>query len=152
MGAEANLTKLNITLPTPPTPVATYVPTRQVGELLFISGHGPLVDGKYITGKVGSDLSLEEAQQAARQTGLCLLATARKALGSLDRVKGVVKALGLVNATPEFADHPAVINGFSDLMVEIFGEEIGKHSRSAVGAGSLPGMIPVEIELILQVG
>jgi len=151
MGAEANLAKRNITLPTPPTPVANYVPARQVGNLLYLSGHGPLVEGKYITGKVGKDLDIPKAQEAARQTGLNLLATARKMLGSLDRVKGVVKVLGLVNATPDFTDHPTVINGFSDLMVEVFGEEVGKHARSAVGAGSLPGLIPVEIEMILEV-
>ena len=151
MGAEAKLAELNIMLPSAPSPVANYVSARQVGNLLYLSGHGPMVDGKNITGKVGADLNVETGQEAARQTGLNLLATARRVLGSLDRVRGVVKALGMVNAAPDFTDHPNVINGFSDLMVEVFGDKIGKHARSAVGVGSLPGDIAVEIELILDV-
>jgi enamine deaminase RidA (YjgF/YER057c/UK114 family) len=151
MGAEANLVERNITLPEAPTPVANYVSAKQVGNLLYLSGHGPMVDGEYIAGKVGAELDIAAAQNAARQTGLNLLATTRRVLGSLDRVRNVVKALGMVNAVPDFKDHPTVINGFSDLMVEVFGEEIGKHARSAVGMGSLPGQIAVEIEVILEI-
>jgi enamine deaminase RidA (YjgF/YER057c/UK114 family) len=147
--AEANLKKRGITLPTPPKPVANYVTSVRVGNLLFLSGHGPSADTP--AGKVGKELTLEQGYQAARSTGLNLLATARAALGSLDKVKRVVKVLGMVNSAPGFADHPRVINGFSDLMVEVFGEAIGKHARSAVGMAELPGNIPVEIEMILEV-
>ena len=151
MGAEANLAKLKITLPAPPRPGGNYRPWRKVGNLLYLSGHGPEIEGHTITGKVGADLDLATGQQAARNVGLNLLTSTRGALGSLDRVRAIVKVLGLVNAAPDFAQHPAVINGFSDLMVEVFGEEIGKHARSAVGAGSLPGQIAVEIEMILEI-
>jgi len=147
--AEANLKKKNITLPTPPTPVANYVTSVRVGNLLFLSGHGPAANTP--AGKVGKELTLEQGYQAARATGLNLLATARAALGSLDKIKRVVKVLGMVNSAPGFADHPRVINGFSDLMVEVFGESIGKHARSAVGMAELPNNIPVEIEMILEV-
>jgi enamine deaminase RidA (YjgF/YER057c/UK114 family) len=147
--AEANLKKRNITLPKPPTPVANYVTSVRVGNLLFLSGHGPAPSTP--AGKVGKELTLEQGYQAARATGLNLLATARAALGSLDKVKRVVKVLGMVNSAPGFADHPRVINGFSDLMVEVFGETIGKHARSAVGMAELPANIPVEIEMILEV-
>ena len=146
---EENLKKLGITLPAPPTPVANYVTSVRVGNLLFLSGHGPTAGAP--AGKVGKDLTVEQGYQAARQTGLNLLATARAALGSLDKVKRVVKVLGMVNSAPGFADHPKVINGFSDLMVEVFGEAIGKHARSAVGMAELPNNIPVEIEMILEV-
>ena len=151
MGAEANLVERNITLPALPTPAASFVSARQVGNLLFLSGHGPMVDGEFITGKVGVDLDLEGAREAARHAGLNLLATAKHMLGSLDRVRGVIKVLGMVNAVPDFADHPKVMNAFSNLMLEVFGEEIGMHARSAVGMGSLPGQFPVEIEIILEV-
>jgi enamine deaminase RidA (YjgF/YER057c/UK114 family) len=147
--AEENLKKKNITLPTPPTPVANYVTSVRVGNLLFLSGHGPAANTP--AGKVGKELTLEQGYQAARATGLNLLATARAALGSLDKVKRVVKVLGMVNSAPGFADHPRVINGFSDLMVEVFGEAIGKHARSAVGMAELPNNIPVEIEMILEI-
>jgi len=149
MSAEDNLKRLHITLPEAPVPVATYVPAVQVGDLLFVSGHGPSKNGAIKRGKVGKDLTLEQGQQVARDVGMNLLATVRKHLGSLDKVKRVVKVLGMVNAASNFEDHPKVINGFSDLMVEIFGEN-GKHARSAVGMGSLPNDIPVEIEFILQ--
>ena len=151
MGAEANLSARDIQLPEPPAPAGNYRSWRQVGSLFYLSGHGPAINDQSITGKVGADLDIAAGQKAARNVGLNLLATTRAALGSLDRVKSVVKVLGLVNAAPDFDQHPAVINGFSDLMVEVFGEEIGKHTRSAVGAGSLPGQIAVEIEMILEV-
>jgi enamine deaminase RidA (YjgF/YER057c/UK114 family) len=146
---EENLKKLGITLPAPPTPVANYVTSVRVGNLLFLAGHGPTPGTP--AGKVGKELTLEQGAQAARQTGLNLLATTRAALGSLDKVKRVVKVLGMVNSAPGFADQPKVINGFSDLMVEVFGEAIGKHARSAVGMAELPNNIPVEIEMILEV-
>jgi enamine deaminase RidA (YjgF/YER057c/UK114 family) len=147
--AEENLKKLGIALPTPPTPVANYVTSVRVGNLLFLAGHGPTPGTP--AGKVGKELTLEQGAQAARQVGLNLLATTRAALGSLDKVKRVVKVLGMVNSAPGFADQPKVINGFSDLMVEVFGETIGKHARSAVGMAELPSNIPVEIEMILEV-
>jgi enamine deaminase RidA (YjgF/YER057c/UK114 family) len=152
MGAEARLKQLGIELPAVPAPMANYVRSVRVGNLLFLSGHGPQKDGKltYI-GKVGRDLSVEEGQQSARLVGLNLLASTREALGSLDRVKRVVKVLGMVNSADGFGDQPKVINGFSDLMVEVFGEAIGKHARSAVGMAELPMGIPVEIEMVLEV-
>jgi len=148
-GAEDNLKQKNIALPPPATPVANYVPAVRVGNLLFLSGVGP--GQSTPRGKVGKDLSLEQGYQAARATGLNLLATARATLGSLDKVKRIVKVLGMVNSAPGFTDQPKVINGFSDLMVEVFGEAIGKHARSAVGMAELPFNIPVEIEMILEV-
>ncbi len=154
MGAEANLKAKNITLPTPPTPLANYVGAVRVGNLLFVSGHGPsrTPDSKMAArGKVGKDLSTEQGAAVARDVGLNLLATVRTQLGSLDKVKRIVKVLGMVNATEDFGEQPKVINGFSDLMVEVFGEQIGKHARSAVGMGSLPMQIPVEIEMIVEV-
>jgi len=153
MGAEARIKERNITLPTPATPVANYVGAVRTGNLLFVSGHGPLrTDGKpSVRGKVGRELTLEQGYQAAREVGLNLLATTRAALGSLDKVKRVVKVLGMVNSADGFGDQPKVINGFSDLMVEVFGEAIGKHARSAVGMAELPMGIPVEIEMVLEV-
>jgi enamine deaminase RidA (YjgF/YER057c/UK114 family) len=148
-GAEDNLKQKNITLPTPVAPVANYVPAVRVGNLLFLSGSGP--DQATPRGKVGKDLTLEQGYKAARSVGLNLLATARANLGSLDKVKRVVKVLGMVNSAPGFTDQPKVINGFSDLMVEVFGEAIGKHARSAVGMAELPFNIPVEIEMILEI-
>ena len=153
MAAESRLKEKNITLPTPNTPVANYVGAVRAGNLLFVSGHGPLrADGKpAVRGKVGRELSVEQGYQVAREVGLNLLATTRASLGSLDKVKRVVKVLGMVNCTEDFPDPPKVINGFSDLMVEIFGEAIGKHARSAVGMAELPMGIPVEIEMVLEV-
>ena len=153
MGAEARLKELGITLPQPATPLANYVGAVRVGNLLFVSGHGPdRTDGKPMArGKVGRELTVEQAYQVARSVGLALLATTRTQLGSLDKVKRVVKVLGMVNSADGFGDQPKVINGFSDLMVQVFGEAIGKHARSAVGMAALPMGIPVEIEMILEV-
>ena len=151
MTAEQRLEELNIQLPDAPQPVAIYRPAVQVGNLLFVSGHGPnRADGTQITGKVGVELTTDEAKEAARVTGLCILSTVRNTLGSLDRVVRVVKVLGMVNATPDFGEQPQVINGFSELMMEVFGDP-GKGARSAVGMGSLPGNIPVEVEAIFEV-
>src|ERR1700756_2149955 len=149
-GAEARLKQKNIELPPVAAPVANYVGAVRTGNLLFLSGAGP---GREWSGKskVGKDLTIEEGYQAARSTGLNLLATTRQALGSLDKVKRVVKVLGMVNSAPGFTDQPKVINGFSDLMVEVFGGAIGKHARSAVGMAELPFGIPVEIEMVLEV-
>lgn len=151
MGAEARLAELKLELPAAPKPVATYVTAVRVGDLLYVSGHGPLrADGTLHVGRVGADLDVASGQAAARQTGLAILATVRGHLGSLDKVVRLVKVLGMVNATHEFVEHPKVINGCSDLMVEVFGDA-GKAARSAVGMGSLPGNIAVEIEAIFQV-
>jgi enamine deaminase RidA (YjgF/YER057c/UK114 family) len=151
MSAEARLKELRIILPNVPSPVANYVPFRLAGNLLFLSGQGPRgTDGQMLTGKVGSEVTVEEAYKRARLIGLQLLSATRQALGSLDRVDAVVKVLGMVNAVPEFKDHPKVINGCSDLFVEILGDA-GRHARSAVGMGSLPNQISVEIEAILAV-
>ena len=147
--AEDILKQKNIVLPAPATPVANFIPAVRVGNLLFLSGNGP--DPATPRGKVGRDLTLEQGYQAARSTGLNLLAATRAALGSLDRVKRIVKVLGMVNSAPGFTDQPKVINGFSDLMVEVFGEVNGKHARSAVGMAELPFGIPVEIEMIIEV-
>jgi enamine deaminase RidA (YjgF/YER057c/UK114 family) len=151
MSAEARLKELGIVLPPVPTPVANYVPYRLTGNLLYLSGQGPRDEkGVNLTGKVGKDVTVEEGYRRARLIGLGLLAATRHALGSLDRVDFVVKLLGMVNAVPEFTDQPKVINGCSDLFVEVFGDA-GRHARSAVGMGSLPGQISVEIEAILAV-
>jgi enamine deaminase RidA (YjgF/YER057c/UK114 family) len=151
MGAEQKLQQLGITLPESPAPVANYVRAVRTGNLLFLAGHGPQRDGKLIfIGKVGRDLTVEQGQEAARLVGLNLLASTREALGSLDRVRRIVKVLGMVNSAEGFGDQPRVINGFSDLMVEIFGEA-GRHARSAVGMAALPFGISVEIEMIVEV-
>ena len=151
MGAEARLTELNLTLPPAPKPMGTYLPAVRYGNLLYVSGHGPLrPDGTLHVGKVGADLGLEGGRDAARQTGLALLATVRANLGTLDRVVKLVKVLGLVNSAPDFLDHPKVINGFSDLMVEVFGES-GKAARSAFGVAALPGGIATEVEAIFEI-
>ncbi len=152
MGAEARIKDLGITLPQPAKPVGNYIPGVRVGDLLYLSGHGPVrVDGQPTArGKVGRDLSTEEAYKVAREVGINLLGSARVILGSLDKVKRIVKVLGMVNSADGFGDQPKVINGFSDLMVEVFGEN-GRHARSAVGMAELPMGIPVEIEMILEV-
>jgi enamine deaminase RidA (YjgF/YER057c/UK114 family) len=151
MSAEKKLKDLGIILPTPPQPIANYVRAVRVGDLLFVSGHGPYNDGKIkITGKVGRELTVEEGYQAARNVGLNCLATIKDAIGDLDKVRRVVKLLGMVHCTEDFKEQPTVINGCSDLLVEVFGE-IGKHARSAVGMQALPNGIPVEIEMILDV-
>ncbi|MGL4441588.1 MAG: RidA family protein [Bosea sp. (in: a-proteobacteria)] len=150
MSAEDNLTKLGLTLPDMPSPIANYVRFKRVGDLVFLSGQGPRKpDGSNHTGKVGADVTWEQAYEHAKLTGLGLLAAMKQAAGSLDKVE-VVKVLGMVNATPEFGDHPKVINGCSDLFVAILGEN-GRHARSAVGMGSLPNNITVEIEVIIRV-
>jgi enamine deaminase RidA (YjgF/YER057c/UK114 family) len=151
MTPEQRLEALGLTLPPVPTPVANYIPCRLAGNLLYISGQGPKrPDGTYRTGRLGRDISVEEAYQEARLTGLQLLAVAKAALGSLERIEAVLKLLGMVNAEPDFADHPKVINGCSDLLVDVLGEA-GRHARSAVGMGSLPNRMAVEIEAILLV-
>ncbi|HUG16355.1 MAG TPA: RidA family protein [Thermomicrobiales bacterium] len=151
MHIEARLQELGLELPAPPAPIANYVRYVQVGNLLFMAGHGPNRDGVPVyRGQLGSEVSIETGYEAARSTALNLLASCREALGDLDRVKRVVKVLGMVNSAPGFGDQPKVINGFSDLMVELFGEA-GRHARSAVGMAALPGGIPVEIEMILEV-
>ena len=152
MSAEARLRDKNITLPAPTSPLANYVGAVRVGNLLFLSGHGPIAEGKPMArGRLGKDLTTEEGYKVAREVGLNLLATTKTALGSLDKVKRVVKVLGMVRSAEGFGDQPKVINGFSDLMVEVFGDTIGKHARSAVGMAELPMGIPVEIEMILEV-
>jgi enamine deaminase RidA (YjgF/YER057c/UK114 family) len=151
MGAEDRLAQLKLELPPAPKPVATYLTALQVGDLLYVSGHGPLrADGTMITGKLGLDLDVTAGMAAARQTGLAILATLRDHLGSLDKVERLVKSLGMVNCTPEYGDQPKVINGYSDLMKDVFGEA-GVGTRSAVGMGALPGGIAVEIEAIFKV-
>ena len=148
---EAKLEKLGITLPAVSPPVANYVNAVQTGKLMFLAGKGPLKeDGKYITGKVGIDLTVEQGYEAARVTAINQLAVLKAELGELSRVKRIVKVLGMVNCAPDFGDQPEVVNGFSDLMVEVFGEK-GKHARAAVGMGSLPRNIAVEIEVIVEV-
>ena len=148
---EANLQKAGIELPAASTPVANYVNAVQTGNLIFLAGKGPKQsDGTYITGKLGADLTIEQGYEAARLTAINQLAVLKTELGNLNRVKRVVKVLGMVNATPEFTDHPKVVNGYSDLMVEVFGDR-GKHARAAVGMGSLPTDIAVEIEMIVEV-
>ena len=152
VGAEARVRQLKLKLPEIPTPVATYVPAVRVDNLLFVSGTGPRrPDGTFTQGRVGRDFTLAEGNAAARLVGLNMLATVRGSLGSLDKVVRLVRTLGMVNSTPDFMQHPQVINGFSDLMVEVFGEKFGKGARAAVGMGSLPSNIPVEIEAIFQV-
>ena len=154
MGAEARLKERNITLPQPATPLANYVGAVRVGSLLFVAGHGPFRrgDGTFTArGKLGRDLSVEQGYQVAREVGLNLLATVRASVGSLDNVTRIVKVLGMVASAEGFGDQPKVINGFSDLMVEVFGEAIGKHARSAVGLAELPMGIPVEIEMVVEV-
>jgi enamine deaminase RidA (YjgF/YER057c/UK114 family) len=152
VSAEKRLKDLGIDLGKVSSPVANYVNAVRTGNLLFLSGKGPRPgqDGKKPSGKVGRDYTVEEAYGYARSVGVDLLAVMRSELGSLDRVARVVKVLGMVNATPEFGDQPKVINGCSDLFVEVFGER-GMHARSAVGMGSLPGAIPVEIECIVEI-
>ena len=152
VSAEARLTQLNLELPPAPKPVAVYKPLVIVGSLAYVSGHGPVkTDKTLMTGRVGADLDLQNGKLAARQVGLTILATLRSELGSLNRVKRVIKVLGMINCTPDFRDHPAVINGCSELFADVFGKETGIGSRSAVGMGSLPGNIPVEIEAIFEI-
>lgn len=152
MSADTRLEELGISLPPPPKEMGVYKLLVQTGKLGYLSGHGPFLDdGSLMTGRLGEDLTLEEGQEVARQVGLNLLATLKDKLGSLDRVSRLVKTLALVNCTSDFYDHPAVVNGFSDLFAEVFGEEAGIGARSAMGTNSLPGNIPVEIEIIVEI-
>ena len=148
---EERLKAMGLTLPAVPVPVANYVPYRFAGNLLYLSGQGPKQpDGTYKAGRLGRDASVEQGYAEARLTGLQLLAVAKAALGELSRIEAVIKLLGMVNAEPDFSDHPKVINGCSDLLVEVLGDA-GRHARSAVGMGSLPNRMMVEIEAILLV-
>lgn len=147
---ETRLREMGITLRTPGLPTANFLGAVRVGNMVYLSGHGPLKDdGEYMKGKVGDVFNLEQAQAAARLTGINLIAALKAEVGNLNNVKRIVKVLGMVNAVPTFDQHSQVINGFSDLMVEVFGES-GKHARSAIGLGSLPMNIPVEIEMIVE--
>jgi enamine deaminase RidA (YjgF/YER057c/UK114 family) len=149
---ETRVQELHLTLPPAPKPVAKYKTAVRVGNMLYVSGHGPLKPDKtMITGKVGKDLNLEQGKAAARQVGLAILATVKDTMGSLDKVTRLVKTLGLVNCTDDFKDQPQVINGFSELMADVFGEDNGVGARSAVGTNSLPSNISVEIECIFEV-
>ena len=151
MNAEARLKELGLTLPTLQSPVANYLPYRIAGNLLFLAGQGPRApDGSSLSGKVGGEVSVDEGYRRARIIALQLLSATRMALGSLDRVEAVVKMLCMVNAVPDFKDHPKVANDMSDLFVEVFGDA-GRHARSAVGMGSLPNQISVEIEGVLAI-
>jgi enamine deaminase RidA (YjgF/YER057c/UK114 family) len=151
MSPEAKLKELGLQLPTPPVPIASYVPWRRAGQLLYLSGQGPRDEaGQISIGRLGRDCSVERGYADARCVGLQLLATIRAAIGSLDRVEAVIKLLGMVNAEPDFGDQPKVINGCSDILVEVLGER-GKHARSAVGMGSLPNGMTVEVEAIILI-
>ena len=148
---EARLRELNITLPSPPQPVANYVNGVRAGNLIFLAGKGPKYpDGREMTGKVGQDVTIEQGYEGARQTAINQLAVLKVMLGDLNKVKRIVKVLGMVNCDPSFVEQPAVINGFSDLMVEVFGER-GRHARAAVAMTSLPRGQAVEIELVVEV-
>lgn len=152
MSAEAKLQSLGLQLPPPPKAAGVYQAVVIFGNAAYVSGHGPLnPDGTLTKGRVGDDLDLAAGKTAARQTGLAILATLRAKLGSLDRVKRLVKSLGMVQCTPEFKDHPAVINGYSELMGEVFGPDLGIGARSAVGMTSLPGNMAVEVEAIFEI-
>ena len=152
MSFESRLTQLNLQLPPAPPRGGVYKPVMISGNLAYFSGHGPYKsDGTYITGKVGADLDLAAGQEAARQTGLAILASMRESLGSLDRIKRVIKLLGMVDCPSDFHEHPQVINGCSELYRDIFGEDAGVGVRSAVGMGSLPGGISVEIEGVFEI-
>lgn len=151
MTPEEKLAELGMGLPPAPKPAGVYVPCIIVGDLAYISGHGPvLANGTMMTGKVGETLSLEEGKVAARQVGLTILSTLKSSLGDLSHVKRLVKLLGMVNAPADFAEHPKVINGCSELFATVFGSENGVGARSAVGMSSLPSDIPVEIEALFQ--
>lgn len=151
MSADARIAELKLELPPAPKPIGVYKPIVVVGNLAYVSGHGPLKSDKTLMlGRVGGDLNLDAGKAAARQVGLAVLATLRDHLGSLDRIKRIIKTLGLVNCTADFYDHPKVINGFSELMGEVFGPDHGIGARSAVGAPSLPGNIAVEVEAIFE--
>ena len=147
---EARLEQLGIELPTPYEPVANYVRAVRTGNLVFLGGHGPCEFGEADVGKVGRDRTVQEAYQSARRTGICLLASLKAEIGDLSKVTRIVRVLGMVNAADGFTEHPQVINGCSDLLVEVFGER-GRHARAAVGMGTLPFAMTVEIEMIVEV-
>ncbi len=148
---EQRLEELGIELQEPTAPVANYVNAVRTGNLVFLAGHGPAKpDGGFVTGKVGRDLGVEEAKEAARLTAISLLSSLKAEIGDLDKVTRIVKVFGMVNADPAFAQHPQVINGCSDLLVEVFGDR-GRHARAAVGMGTLPFNIAVEIEMVVEV-
>ena len=148
---EAKLQELGLILSSPSAPVANYVNAVRSGNLIFMAGKGPRKEnGENITGKLGADLTIEQGYEAARLTGVNQLSVLKAELGNLNKVKRIVKVKGMVNATPEFTDHPKVVNGYSDLMVAVFGER-GKHARAAVGMGSLPSNIAVEIDMVVEV-
>jgi enamine deaminase RidA (YjgF/YER057c/UK114 family) len=150
--AEKRIQELHLTLPPAPKPVAVYKTAVKLGNLLYVSGHGPVkADRSTITGRLGQDMTLDQGKDAARQVGLAVLATVKDTLGSLNKVKRLVKTFGMVNCTDDFTDQPKVINGFSELMKDVFGEDAGVGARSAVGHNSLPGNIAVEIECIFEV-
>jgi enamine deaminase RidA (YjgF/YER057c/UK114 family) len=149
---EVRFEKTGLTLPPAPKPLGVYKPSLMVGNFLYVSGHGPLQsDGTLIIGRIGETMDIEKGYLAARQVGLTILATLKANLGSLDRVKRVIKVLGMVNCTPEFERHPYIVNGCSELFKTIWGEDNGVGVRSAVGMGSLPDNIPVEIEAIFEI-
>lgn len=150
--ADANFAATGLVLPPAPEPLGVYKPSLIVGDFLYLSGHGTVQqDGSLIIGRVGENMDVEAGKQAARQVGLAMLATIKRTLGSLNRVKRVVKVLGMVNATPGFTRHPYVINGCSELFKTVWGEQNGVGVRSAVGMGSLPDNIPVEIEAVFEI-
>ncbi|MDP4129757.1 MAG: RidA family protein [Bacteroidota bacterium] len=151
MSAEENFKSLGLELPPAPTPMGVYIPFLIAGKHCYVSGHGPVLpDKKMITGRVGAGMSMEDGKLAARQVGLTILATLRSHLGSLDKIQRVIKVLGMVNADPSFEKHPYVINGCSELFAQVWGKENGIGVRSAVGMGSLPDNIPVEIEAMFE--
>ena len=151
MKIEEKLKEMGIDLPPAVTPVANYVPSVRTGNLVFLSGHGPARgDGSWITGKVGADMTIDQGYEAAKSVAIVLLGSLKAEIGDLDKVRRIVKLLGMVNCTSDFTDQPKVINGASDFLVEVFGDN-GKHARSAVGMNALPGNIPVEIEMIVEV-
>jgi enamine deaminase RidA (YjgF/YER057c/UK114 family) len=152
MSAEKNFKKLNLELPPAPTPIGVYVPFLKVGKLCYVSGHGPLLpDKSLIRGRIGESMDQDQGKLAARQVGLAILSTLKHHLGSLNKVKRVIKVLGMVNAHPSFEKHPFIINGCSELFAEVWGKENGIGVRSAVGMGSLPDNIPVEIEAVFEI-
>lgn len=151
MSPEGNFLKLGLELPPPPKPLGVYKPLLLDGKYCYLSGHGPwLTENSLITGRVGQDLSIEEGKMAARQVGLSMLSTLKSNLGSLDKVKRVIKVLGMINCVAEFEKHPFVLNGCSELFAQIWGEENGVGVRSAVGMGSLPDNVPVEVEALFE--
>ena len=148
---DQRLKDLNIVLAKPSPPLASYVKTVRTGNLIFMAGHGPdKPDGSRVTGRLGADLSIEQGQEAARSTGISLLSSLKAEIGDLNKVKRIVKVLGFVNSTPDFSDQSKVMNGFSDLMIEVFGDK-GKHARSAIGMPTLPANWATEVEMVVEI-